>query len=136
MNVLKYHNHQTQIADMICRLNDHTVKHFITQYRKHQIDMKWHTNMSNQLEQTTTILILTLLCSQPLQLLRDVFIFFYQKIRKINDTNQNTIYIYRYDIAINKNTWKCQKIHQKYNVKLKNSHLLQISPITHALLPM
>ena len=82
----QYHNNQTQITHMICKLNVHTMKHLVTQYRKYHIDMKWHTNMNNRLEQARKILILTLLCSQPLQLLWDFFIFFYQKIKKINDT--------------------------------------------------
>ena len=86
MNVIKYHKNQTQITHMICRLNDHTMKHLVTQYRKYHKDTKWHTNMNHRLEQITTILILTLLCVQSLSVLWDVFIFFYQKIKKINDT--------------------------------------------------
>ena len=86
MNVIKYHKNQTQITCMICRLNDHIIKHLVTQYRLYHKDTKWHTNMNHRLEQITVILILTLLCLQSLPVLQDVFIFFYQKIKKINDT--------------------------------------------------
>ena len=41
MNVIKYHKNQTQITHMIYRLNDHMMKHLVTQqYRKYHKDTK------------------------------------------------------------------------------------------------
>ena len=37
----QYHKNQTQITHMICRLNDHMMKHLVTQhYRKYHKDTK------------------------------------------------------------------------------------------------
>ena len=47
-------------------------------------------------------------------------------------TQNKKKYIHKYYISINKDTCESQKIQSK----IKNLHLLQISPLTYALLPI
>ena len=107
MNVIKCLKNYTQITHMICRLNDHMMKHLVTQqYRKYHIDTKWYTNMNHILEQITTILILTLLCVQCVSVSWDLFIFFYQKIKNNKWHNISITYIYKFHIAMTKHSCK------------------------------